>query len=365
MAIYKTKNPTKDGRQYFFRVKYKDIKGEIHDYASKKFKTLKEATTEESLYRIKIQNQETYTSEITLEQIFYEYLEKRKKELKKQSINKIDVLYRHIKIISNQKINDIDLKTYNQLYNYIDNLPFKAHYKNRIMGLFKTLIIYSNKYYNTSIGIIKYIEHYKDINEIKKEMQFFTYDQFIEFEKVIDVFEWKAFFRILYFMGLRQGELQALTWNDVNFKNSTITINKTLTTKLKGENWTVSTPKTKNSNRILPFPKIIENDLKLMFNNAKNYSDFKYSWFVFGNSIPFKETTICKYKNNYCKLANVPQIRIHDFRHSCASFLINKGASIALVSKYLGHSNITITLNTYTHMYQSELMEMTNIINNM
>lgn len=40
------------------------------------------------------------------------------------------------------------------------------------MGLFKTLIIYSNKYYNTSIGIIKYIEHYKDINEIKKEMQF-------------------------------------------------------------------------------------------------------------------------------------------------------------------------------------------------
>lgn len=42
MAIYKTKNPTKDGRQYFFRVKYKDIKGEIHDYASKKFKTLKD-----------------------------------------------------------------------------------------------------------------------------------------------------------------------------------------------------------------------------------------------------------------------------------------------------------------------------------
>ena len=141
MAIYKTKNPTKDGRQYFFRVKYKDIKGETHDYASKKFKTLKEATTEESLYRIKIQNQETYTSEITLEQIFYEYLEKRKKELKRQTINKIKVLYGHLQIISNIKINDINLKTYNQLYSHLDSLPFQSRYKNKIMRLFRTLII--------------------------------------------------------------------------------------------------------------------------------------------------------------------------------------------------------------------------------
>ena len=54
-------------------------------------------------------------------------------------------------------------------------------------------------------------------------------------------------------------------------------------------------------------------------------------------------------------MAGVKQIRIHDFRHSCASLLINKGASIQLVSKYLGHSNINITLATYTHLYQSEL----------
>ena len=64
-------------------------------------------------------------------------------------------------------------------------------------------------------------------------------------------------------------------------------------------------------------------------------------------------------------MARVKDIRIHDFRHSCASLLINKGASISLVSKYLGHSNISITLNTYTHMYKSELIEMTNILNNL
>ena len=79
--------------------------------------------------------------------------------------------------------------------------------------------------------------------------------------------------------------------------------------------------------------------------------------------MPFKETTIQNHKNKACSIAGVKQIRIHDFRHSCASLLINKGASIALVSKYLGHSNISITLNTYTHMYQSELKNMVEILN--
>lgn len=103
----------------------------------------------------------------------------------------------------------------------------------------------------------------------------------------------------------------------------------------------------------------------MLYNNAKQYTDFNKEWFVFGNSLPFSETTIQEYKNKACKLAKVKQIRIHDFRHSCASLLINKGASIALVSKYLGHSNISITLNTYTHMYQSELDNMVKILNNL
>ena len=172
-------------------------------------------------------------------------------------------------------------------------------------------------------------------------------------------------YQMLYFLGLRQGECCALTWKDINFKNETVNINKTITTKIKGEKWTISTPKTKSSIRILPLTKNLLNDLKTMYNDAKQYTDFKKDWFVFGNIEPFKETTIQKKKNTYCKMAGVKQIRIHDFRHSCASLLINKGASISLVSKYLGHSDITTTLNIYTHMYQSELENMTKILDNL
>lgn len=55
----------------------------------------------------------------------------------------------------------------------------------------------------------------------------------------------------------------------------------------------------------------------------------------------------------YLHIADI--IKIHDFRHSCASLLISKGANITLVSKFLGHSNVATTLNIYTHFYKNDL----------
>lgn len=61
-------------------------------------------------------------------------------------------------------------------------------------------------------------------------------------------------------------------------------------------------------------------------------------------------------------MARVKDIRIHDFRHSCASLLIDSGANITLVAKYLGHTKIDETLNTYSHMYQNRLDTIVSII---
>lgn len=363
MAVYKSKNPTKDGRQYFFRIKYKDIFGEWHDYTSPKYKKQQDAKEEEARYRIKVSEQKAYTSNITLEEAFYDYIDNKKNKVKKQTYLKEYNLFRHLKPLEKNKINDIDLSRYRKLRNHINNLPFSVNHKNKILRLLKNILLYSNKYYNTSDSVIKFIETFKDANNIKKEMDFFTYEEYKKFDNVINDHKYHTLFEILYYMGLRQGELLALTWNDINFKKKTISITKTLTTKIKGENWTISSPKTKNSIGVLPMTQNVYNDLKMMLNSAKQYSDFKNEWFVFGNSEPFKETTIQKKKNDYCKEANLKQIRIHDFRHSCASLLINKGASIVLVSKYLRHSNVSITLNTYAHLYKSELENMTDILN--
>ena len=70
-------------------------------------------------------------------------------------------------------------------------------------------------------------------------------------------------------------------------------------------------------------------------------------------------------KNQNCKLADVPQIRIHDFRNSCASLLVNNGANITVVAKYLGHTKIEETLNTYSHMYSTALDSVVSVIDNL
>ena len=364
MAVYKSKKPTKDGRTYFFRIKYKDILGNIHDYTSPKFKNKKDAENEEARFRIKVNNKEAFVSNITLDQVYQEWIITKKAEDKPQTITRIENYYKHLAIIKNKKINDLNSQIYNILIEELKNKNLSVRYKNRILGTFKQIIIYSNKIHNTSDAIIKFINNFKSINEIKKEMNFFTYEEYKKFDSEILEFNYHVFFEILYFLGLRQGEAQALNWNDIDFEKGTLSITKTLTTKIKGEKWTISSPKTKSSNRILPLTNRLKNDLKTLKNDAKQYKDFSENWFVFGNTFPFPETTIQKKKNCYCDIIG-KRIRVHDFRHSCASLLINKGASIALVSKYLGHSNIAITLNTYTHLYKSELEEMTKILNNL
>ena len=356
------KKTLKSGIKYSFTLRYKDIYGNTKQYTSKGYNTKREAELEEAKFRIKIQEKKISLNNITFMDVYQEYIEYKSKLVKLQTLNKIKELSRYLQPIMNIKVNDLDVATYNKYNLYVDKEGYSVNHKNKILNLLKNLIEYSHKYYNTSDTILTFIENYKEVNPFKKEMQFFTYEEFLKFESVIDELDYKTFFEVLYYLGLRQGEACSLTWSDIDFKKSEVSINKTITTKLKGQLYTISSPKTKKSNRTLPIPKKLLESLKIMKNNAKKKKYFKEDWFVFGDELPFRETTIQVRKNKYCKLAGVKQIRIHDFRHSCASFLIQNGASIVLVSKYLGHSKISITLDTYTHLYENELKKVSSLI---
>jgi integrase len=356
------KRKTKNGYKWSFTFRYKDIFGNVKQYTSPGYDTQKEAKLEEAKKRIEISENKTNNSNLTFNQIFLEYVEYRKQDMKIQSIKKLENLYKVFEPIGEVKINDYDLGKHKQFRLYIEQKDYSIAYKNKIIGLLKRLIKHSNKYYNTNDTILNFIDNFREINKFKKEMQFFTYDEFQKFISVIEEFNYKTFFETLYYLGLRQGECTALTWNDINFQKKEVSINKTLTTKLKGQLYTISSPKTVNSNRTIPIPHKLIKSYEILKEKAKTKKYFSEDWFVFGDELPFRETTIQKRKNKYCELAGVKQIRIHDFRHSCASFLIQNGASIVLVSKYLGHSKISVTLDTYTHLYKSELLEVSKLI---
>ena len=359
MSIYRG-TPTKDGRTYYFRVRYKDIFGISNQYTSKKYKTKEETKQEEALFLI--QKQSSSKSSVSIDYIFNEFSLDRKNQVKTTTLIRDTSAYKVLDPIKDIKINDLDLPTYKKFLNYLENLNLSVKSKNKSLQLLKRLIEYSSLYHNTKTDIIRYIKPFRDIS-IKKEMQFYTYEEYIQFSSVIQDIEHKVFFDILYYCGLRLGEILALTWNDISFTKKEVSITKTLTNKIKGQNWTITTPKTKNSIRILPLTENVLNGLKTMLDQVKNNDDNIQDKFIFGYVVPYKETTIKRFKDNYIKQSNSKYIRIHDFRHSCASLLINQGASITLVSKYLGHSNISTTLNTYTHLYKSELNEMVNILN--
>lgn len=172
-----------------------------------------------------------------------------------------------------------------------------------------------------------------------------------EFDKFINTFEeydpFKLLFTTLYYSGLRISELLALTKKDI--KGNELDINKRLESRVGNEKF-LTTLKTQQSNRRVLMPEFIINQLKQI--------DNKDSAYLF----PCGLSTIRRHHEKHCKLANVPIIRLHDYRHSHASFLINNGASIRLVSERLGHSSPSITMNVYWHIMKDEQSKIINVI---
>ncbi len=87
-------------------------------------------------------------------------------------------------------------------------------------------------------------------------------------------------------------------------------------------------------------------------NTEKQDTDFQYSWFMFGGVKPLSRTNVSRYKDNAIEKSGVKRITIHQFRHSHATNLINDGVNVVAVSKRLGHSDVSMTLRVYTHLFQ-------------
>lgn len=92
------------------------------------------------------------------------------------------------------------------------------------------------------------------------------------------------------------------------------------------------------------------NVLKEYYTELSKYKTFNLEFYVFGiRPLTYKQEQ--RRKGEIAIKAGVKEIRLHDFRHSCASLLVNSGAPITVVSKFMGHSNTTETLKTYSHMF--------------
>lgn len=184
------------------------------------------------------------------------------------------------------------------------------------------------------------------------EMQFWTPAEFNQFIAQVDNKALSAVcFRLLFYSGMREGELLALTLNDFDFKANTINISKSYA-RLNGKDL-IQTPKTPKSKRVITMPPEI---MELV----RDYASRLYDYSPESRLFPITKSYLAKEIERGAKAANIKRIRVHDLRHSHASLLIELGFSPLLISERLGHENIETTLNTYSHLYpnkQGELAE--------
>ena len=177
-----------------------------------------------------------------------------------------------------------------------------------------------------------------------------------------------SLFRILAFGGLRRGECLALTWKDISFTDSTITVNKTLSQGMNGRQL-VQPPKTRKSRRTITMDSKTMSALKhwrlvqLQKYMALGFNTNKPDQLVFSNRknkhlLLHKPADWLKSIEDAHKIKH--RITIHGFRHSHASALFSAGATVKEVQERLGHSDVKTTLNIYTHVTKSQNKEAVN-----
>jgi len=147
----------------------------------------------------------------------------------------------------------------------------------------------------------------------------------------------------------------ALKFSDLN--DSIISINKTISERNSKttNSRSIGTPKTESSIRDIQIDKCLNKDLlKLKKFYEKKYNLSNYDYYIFGGIKPLATTTINRHKEKACKLANLKNIRLHDFRHSHATLLLQKKVYIKEISRRLGHSKTSTTLDIYTHTNRTQ-----------
>lgn len=296
--------------------------------------------------------------------VFDEYFNYKKDKIKDSSLYDINNIYKlHIKpFFENYKIKEITKPICLQWQQTLNKYSYK--YKTKIRGVLYSFYKYLYYYYDLD-NIVSRVESFKKPNK-KNEMQIWSLEEFTNFiNSINDDILYKTFFTFLYYTGCRLGEALAINYNDFNFKQNSLKINKNITNKIydkqEKQTYSITTPKNESSFRTILLPQVLINQLN---DYIKNNPECKTSDFFFGLNKPLDDHTIYRRLEKYTKKSNNTKIRIHDFRHSHVSFLIQNGANIVLISKRVGHTDTQQTLNTYAHLFPNSEKELIDIIDN-
>jgi integrase len=189
----------------------------------------------------------------------------------------------------------------------------------------------------------------------RKEIRSFAPEDARTFLKAIKGDRLEALFSVALSLGLRQGEALGLRWQDVDFDAGTLRVSFAIQ-RIEGRLQMVE-PKTERSRRVLPLPKTVVSALRAHRSRQLEEKlalgpEWQETGLVFTSSIgtPLEPRNVVRKFHALLKDAGLPRSRFHDLRHSCASLLLAQGVPARTVMEILGHSQISLTMNTYAHV---------------
>ena len=354
MPVYKY--TLKNGKtMWYANFYYTNWTGEKKHICKRGFKTQREAKEYES----SCLEQQNTTSDILFSSLVENYLEDMEHRLKPTTMeNKRFIIEgKLLPYFSKLKICDIDTikirKWQNKLISYRDEKgkPFSQTYLKTVNNQLSALMNYAVAHYQLPTNPCRAAG---SIGKSKaEEMNIWTQKQYETFSNAIQKSAAKLAFDILFYTGMRSGELLALTPADI-LSSKRININKNYA-KINGEELFLE-PKTPKAKRCISIPDFLYDDI--MEYMSKLYGIEKEDRIFY-----FTKSFLDKEIKRVAENAGLPFIRVHDLRHSHASMLIEMGFTPLEIANRLGHESVKTTLDTYSHLYPDKDQKLADRLN--
>ena len=348
MPVYKDKNGT-----WYAMVRYEDWQGERKQKCKRGFVTKREAQNWERRFLLQANSDLDM-----LFKDFYKLYEQDMRSRLKQNTweHKAHVIQSKIlPYFGDKPMKDIQardvLSWQNELLRHRDKngKPYSETYLKNLHNQLSCIFNHAVRYYDLGVNPAAKAGSIGVKNA--KEMNFWTKDEYMQFSEVMMDKPVSFYaFEMLYWCGIRLGELLALTPEDFDFQNRKLRINKSYQ-RIKGKD-VITDPKTKKSNRTIEMPDFLceemQDYLRMLYDQKSDERIFTIS-----------KSYLHDEMDNGVKETGLKLIRIHDLRHSHVSLLIELGFSAVAIADRVGHESIEITYR-YAHLFPSKQAEMAN-----
>lgn len=346
----------KRNNNYNVIVEYYDEAGKIKQKSIAKYGLKKKAERHLIELKAEIQNEKyMFSNDITVTDRCYRYINENKRDWSPYTV-KNRLSWVKLNVAPFFKDTKMENLTIHQIQRYLNYLyeNFTVESAKTRFGFFRSVVKECYRMKEIKENLCDFVKSPK--KEASSIADVYTREEILQLFELLEDKHFELPILLIVLLGLRKGETYGLTWDDIDFDNNTVKIEQ-ISIYLDGS-LIFKSPKTTDSKRLLSAPIELMNKLKkekLKQNELKlqGVLENKYNLVCLNKELkPYKNDDLNRYYRKFCKENNFRQLRIHDLRHTNATLLLLSGTDMKTVSGRLGHTDIKITMNKYSHVLE-------------